>query len=187
MKRTLAILATAAAFVLSAAENNFLTGTWQGGNVWVHTSDAAGQAVRPKIVPMVKFEQKEADGKKVLRAVIPAEIAPIAGKYANSISASFYQKVKLPDNKGGKFSLTFRYKGTVPAGFKSLGLILVFPKTGTKTGKLYARSWGAVSADWKTFKYEFTLPAGTDNLEFYFRLNGPGDASFSDYSLTRVK
>ena len=186
MKHLFTIFAMTAAFVLSAAESaNLLTGIWKE-YVWVHTSDAAGQALRSKVVPLVKFEQNDVDGKKVLRAVIPAEIAPVAGKYASSFSGSFFQKVALPDNKGGKFVLTFNYKGSVPENFKSVALILVIPKEGAKSGKLYARSWGAVSADWKDCKYEFTLPAGTDSLEFYFRLSGPGDAAFKDFSLSRI-
>ena len=175
-----------AAFVVSAAEPaNLLSGTWKE-YVWVHTPDAAGQALRSKVVPLVKFEQKDVEGKKVLRGVIPAEIAPVAGKYASSFSGSFYQKIALPDNKGGKFTLSFHYKGSVPENFKSVALFLVIPKEGAKSGKLYARSWGAAFADWKDCKYEFTLPAGTDSLEFYFRLTGPGDASFRDFSLTRI-
>ena len=188
MKRSLAILAAAAAFVLSAAEPaNLFNNVWKGGNVWVHTSDPAARPIRSKVLPLIKFEQKDIDGKKVLQTVIPSEIIPLSGKFAQSISASFIQNVKLPDTKGGKYKLTFRYKGSVPANCKSQGLFLVFPKTGNKTGKLYARSWNADSANWKDMKYEFTVPSGADTIEFYFRLNGPGNISFADYFLTSVK
>ena len=87
---------------------NLLTPDWRPGTVFVHSPDPRAQKVRGKVLPLIRF-QKTAN---VLKTVKPGAIADdaVAGKYARSISASWTQKVTLPDRKGGEYRLRFRSK-----------------------------------------------------------------------------
>ena len=186
-KKLMTLLVSVAAIGMFAAEqqNLLIPANWEGNHVWIHTPDKEGQAARPKILPHVKFESAEKDGKTVLTSEIGAEVSKIAGKYAASVSASWMQNVKLADTKGGKYKLTFTYTCTPGSTGKNQAYFLAFPKTGKKTGKIFAKVLNVKAKD-AVAAYEFTVPAGADSVDLYLRLNAPGKITFVNPVLTQT-
>lgn len=186
-KKLMTLLVSVAAIGLFAAEqqNLLISSNWGGNHVWVHTADKAGQAVRPKVLPHIKFESAEKEGKLVLTSDIGAEVGKIAGKYADCISASWMQNVKLADTKGGKYKFTFTYTCIPGKTVKNQAFFLAFPKTGKKSGKLFARSFNVNAKD-AVCTYEFSIPEGADSVDLYLRLNAPGKITFVNPVLTQV-
>ena len=186
-KKIMTLLIAVAAIGMFAAEpqNLLVFGNWGGNHVWVHSPDKEGQAVRPKILKFTKFEAAEKDGKAVLTTEIGPEVAEIAGKYAPSISASWMQNVKFADTKGGKYKLTFTYTSIPGNTGKNQAYFLAFPKTGKKTGKIFAKVLNVNAKD-TVASYEISIPEGADSVDLYLRLNAPGKITFVNPVLTKI-
>ncbi|MBR2982823.1 MAG: hypothetical protein IKC80_06290 [Kiritimatiellae bacterium] len=107
--------------------------------------------------------------------------------------------ITLPDNKGSRFRLSFKYKMRHTKG--ELGYAFVFyynrdPKTGklverkdVKASYSYYDVWVLQNewAQWNRFSREFTAPAGPDTVKIVLRLDGEGDLKFEDPGLVAVK
>lgn len=186
-KKLMTLLVSVAAIGMFAAEqqNLLIPANWGGNHVWIHTPDKEGQAVRPKLLPHVKFESAEKDGKLILSSDIGAEVGKIAGKYAACVSASWMQNVKLPDTKGGKYKFTFTYTCVPGAAGKNQAYFLAFPKTGKKSGKIFAKSLNVNAKD-AVASYKISIPEGADSVDLYLRVNAPGKITFVNPVLTQV-
>lgn len=106
--------------------------------------------------------------------------------------------ITLPDNKGSRFRLSFKYKMRHTEG--ELGYAFVFyynrdPKTGklverkdVKASYSYYDVWVLKNewATWNRFSREFSAPAGPDTVKIVIRLDGKGDLKFEDPGLVAV-
>ncbi|MBR2426954.1 MAG: hypothetical protein IKB16_09475 [Lentisphaeria bacterium] len=179
------VTAVVSAGVFAAESQNLLSGTWSGKHVWIHTSDKEAQPLRSKVPAFVKFETAVKDGKTVLSTDMSEEMVNVAGKYAASVSASWFQNVKLPDTKGGKYKFKFTYTCIPGKTVKNQAFFLAFPKAGNKTGKLFAKSFNP-KAENAVCSYVITVPAGTDSMDLYLRLNAPGKLTLVDPVLVKI-
>ena len=106
--------------------------------------------------------------------------------------------VKLPDNKGSRFKLSFKYKMRHTKGEMGYAFIFYYNRD-PKTGKLVERKDVKASysyydvwvlqnewAEWNRFSREFKAPAGPDTVKIVLRLDGEGDLKFEDPSLVAL-
>ena len=107
----------------------------------------------------------------------------IAGRYSENISASWLQKISLPDADGGEYILSFRSRGRALGKSSSAMVVIV-----TKTAKGYGRNIVKVFPLTKQFhanRFTISFPAGVTGIELYMRLNGCGDLVVEDPVLSR--
>lgn len=165
---------------------DLLTPNWRPGTVFVHSSDPRAQKVRSKALPLIKF-QKTAN---VLKTVKPGAIADdaVAGKYARSISASWTQKITLPDRKGGEYRLRFRSKvhsaGTT-GGCMPLVVVTVKKADGKSTTLVKVFKGG--SKEFQENEIQFHFPENSVSAFFYLRLDGCGTMEITPPQLEKVK
>ena len=165
----------------AGAENLF--GKWIPGTVWMHSARKEAQALLPKAKPYVKFEQKKTDNGIVLKTIKPIEMEKAAGEYSVNISASWLQKITLPDAKGGEYVLSFRSKGYA-LGKSSSSMVVI----ATKTAKGYGNNIVKVFPLTKAFHdniYSISFPAGVIGADVYLRLNGCGELEIENPVLSR--
>ena len=152
-------------------QGNLFKENWKPGTVFVHSPDPRAQKVRSKALPLIKFEKNG----KILRTVKPAAIADAVGKLAKSISASWTQKVELPDRKGGEYRLRFRSKvRAVGTEGGNTPLIVVTVKLADGKSKTFVRAFHGTAKEFRDNEMLLQFPENSVSAYFYLRLDGCG-------------
>ncbi|MBQ9770348.1 MAG: hypothetical protein IJW23_00840 [Lentisphaeria bacterium] len=155
--------------------NGNLFKDWKPGAVFLHSSEPGSQKFRSKAVPLIKFTKTPVKGGFILKTEKPSAIADVAGKYAKSISASWTQRVILPDNKGGEYRMTFRSRVQPYAGPGATnGLIIAVAKTEKGTGKTIVKYFPGSAKTFRNNEISLQFPDGTRYVDFFLRLDGCG-------------
>ena len=106
-----------------------------------------------------------------------------AGEYSVNISASWLQKITLPDANGGEYTLTFRSKGKA-LGKSSSSMVVIATRTAKGYGKNIVKVFPLTKAYHDNI-YSISFPAGVIGADVYLRLNGCGDLEIENPVLTR--
>ncbi len=175
-------------FLTSATGDN-LFGEWLKSPPWVHIRDGklAGE-LRAKITPFVEFTMEKTVDGVFLKTLKKKEIEEIAGSNASSTSGSWRQHVNLPDNTGGRYSVSFQYKSTYFGKFGSGGfVILLFENAAGKSLGSLVKPFTTGSGTWQSYICDFDVPAGTEKLTVLLRLDGCGEIIYKTPRLVKSK
>ena len=165
----------------NGAENLF--GKWIPGTVWMHSPRKEAQALLRKAKPFVKFKEENTKNGILLKIDKPIDMEKVAGDYSQNISASWLQKVTLPDAEGGEYILTFRSKGGA-LGKSSSAMVVIVTKTAKGYGKNIVKSF-PLTKQFHANRFSISFPAGVMGIELYMRLNGCGSLEVENPVLSR--
>ena len=178
---------------------NFVDGSpWQGEVCDVHHAKVKhDNPVRKAIKDGMRWHQQ--DG--VCHVEKLPELEKIAGQVdgkplAQSVSGTFQKLVLLPDDKGGDYRISFRYKMRHSLG--EHGFYLVYFKKRDAQGRWIEAKDGAGScytaypfkddwSGWNVFSRTVKIPAGCAAFELQMRIDGIGDLMFKDVGFAKVK
>lgn len=169
-------------------------GNWTG-HTWVHLSDAAlGAKLREQIKDVVVYKIVDLpEGGKAAYIKKPLELEGICAEKTVSVSGRWSQLVKMPDTAGGRYSVNFRYKGSVFGKFDtSCVMIMVFrdnsgktPSNGAETGKTSITRYSNPKQDWQLFTADFEVPVNTAWVDLILRIDGTGEIYFADVQMQK--
>lgn len=176
------------------------TAPWNGGEYCrLHHQKAKLDAKR---LAAVKGKVRWRQGEGVFHIEKPASLIEAAGRFGDSplaeyISGAFTKLVELPDDAGGEYRLSFRYKSRHSLGQHSYYLAY-FKKRNRSTG-----AWESVKDEnglsytaypledewsgWKVFSRNLRLPPGCGAIELIMRIDGVGDLMYRDVGLVKAK
>ena len=173
---------------------------WNGGEYCLLHHQKA--KLDPRRLAAVKetIRWRQSDG--VCHIEKPTELVKIAGKFeetplAECISGAFTKIIELPDDSGGDYRLSFRYKARHSLGQHSYYLAY-FKKRNRSTGAWEetkdenALSYTAYPledewSDWKVFARNLHIPPKCGAIELIMRIDGVGDLMYRDVGLVKTK
>ena len=154
-----------------------------------------------------EYRQKyEAETRKLSRAAIvdtgegkalelnrPLSIESLMGKASDKFTIAFNQTVKLPDEAGGAYRLTFESRNQVIGNNRYDQMVLLNfhdgsdprPGRGKKT-RNYIYSKISDGAQWHPYSYEFTAPPKTRDLAVSLRADGCGKIQIRNLKLVKL-
>ena len=173
---------------------------WKGSYCWMHNSKVASNDPRRKEVR--KVVQWKTEGNELV-VVKPKELVDVCKdeKIAASVSGGFVRLIALPDETGGTYRVSFRYRMRHDVG--DFGGLLFTPRL-SKAAKEAAKEAAKASKPARKAPglQVYTLPnlwsedglwvkdikvsPGCDSVEVVMRIDGVGELRFSDFSVTRV-
>lgn len=168
--------------------------SWTSG-LGVHLEDSALAAkLRGQIKDLIVCKMAELpEGGKAAYIKKSLDLEGICAENTANVSAYWRQVVKMPDSSGGRYSVNFRYKGTVFGKFyTSCYMILVFrDAAGKQLSKSVKTENGRIvrcpnpKQDWEEFSADFEVSPDTASVELVLRLDGTGEVYFTDVHMQK--
>ncbi len=171
-------------FQVKTADNDNLFGKWKAGGVWIHHPDSNITALRPKVLPLVKFSQKNTGEGVILKTVKSNQIEAVTGQA--TVSGSWTQTVSLPDKAGGSCRFSMDYRSVKTGKYPVNGYVIISYR-GDKSFPLTVKSFPAGSGKWEKYAVDLEIPAGASSMTVNLRLDGCGEIEFKAPSLVRKK
>ena len=143
---------------------------------------------------LVSAKIVDADGEKALELRRPKELEKQMGKDSALFTMAFQQTVRLPDENGGLYCLSFKSRNQTVGEHAHAQMVLIDfydgsdprPAKGKKicTGH---NSRIASGAQWHLYRYEFSVPAGTRDLTLAIRVDNCGIFQAKNLKLVKLK
>ena len=170
---------------------------WKSGYCWLHNAKIAADDPRRKEVRKV-VEWKTEGGELVV--VKPQALVDVCrdAKVAAGVSGAWSRTVALPDESGGTYRVSFKYRMRHDVG--DFGGLL-FTARLSKAAKEAAKDAKAARKEpglqvfrlpdlWSEdgmWVKDIRVSPGCDRVDVNMRIDGVGELRFSDFSVTRVK
>ena len=145
----------------------------------------AGKLATAKIV--------DTEDGKALELNRPPELETLMGKVSDEFTIAFNQTVKLPDENGGTYRLTFNSRNQVIGQNRYDQMVLLNfhdgsdPRPGRgKTTRNYIYSKISAGPQWHPYSYEFTAPPKTRDLAISIRADGCGRIQIRNLKLVKL-
>ena len=153
---------------------------WQGNYCYLHTREIADKDPRrAQVRKMVKWTIE--DG--VFKVVKPAQLNDILPvKVVKSTSGGWRKAVNLPDDKGGRYILTFQYRATVKGAGGCCLIVSGYTERAGKWWKAKEKLFKIYSlrpsSEWQNYRNEILIPPGLKSLQIVWRIDGVGSLDF---------
>lgn len=167
---------------------------WNGSYCYMHNADIASDDPRRKAIRNEVTFTKENGEAHILKKPSLVDVCRGAD-IAKNVSGGFQQDVKLPDDAGGLYRLSFRYRMRHDVG--SFGGVLFTPKRakssqpkgqnapGDTAPRLQVFPLDDLWSEWGLYSRDVVVPAGCDAVNLVLRIDGVGEMRFRDVSFER--
>ncbi len=130
---------------------------------------------------------------KVLELDRPLALENLMGEQSDKFTNAFNQIVKLPDENGGSYRLTFDHRSQVIGKNRSAQMVLLnFYDAGDlrpgrgKATRTYLNSKIDMAPEWHPYSFEFTAPPKTRDLAIAIRADGCGKIQIKNPQLVKL-